>query len=49
VTIRLLGQMLQSDKRKKQSLHSLLRNHPQQLASVASRIFAQQHERATRA
>src|SRR6185369_9355818 len=48
VTIRLLGQMLQSDKRKKQSLHPLLRDHSQQLASIASRLFAQQHERAAR-
>src|SRR6185295_3983626 len=46
VTIRFLGQMLQSDKRKKQSLHPLLRNDSQQLASIASCLFAQQHERA---
>jgi len=44
----LLRQMLQSDKRKKQSLHTLLRNHTQQLASIASRFFSQQHERAAR-
>src|SRR6185369_10481690 len=48
VTIRLLGQMLQSDKRKEQSLHPLLRNHSQQLAGIASRLFAQKHERAAR-